>query len=169
MHAGEGDYAQTERDIRLLLAAGKSGRLPQAGRDTDRTPLELRTPESYLGYLRIGNYAGSPLQTDRLATYRFPASLTQDSFAYAGKWKVEGERIVAGDNASLRLHFQARNVHLVLAGRGLLRVKLNGKTLPAVPVGGARLYTLVTQKAAANGVLDLGFTPGLSAYAFTFG
>ncbi len=168
-HAGEGDYAQTERNIRLLLAAGKSGRLPQAGRDADRTPLELRTPESYLGYLRIGNYAGSPLQTDRRATYRFPASLTQDSFAYAGTWKVEGERIVSGDHASLRLHFQARNVHLVLAGRGLLRVKLNGTTLPAVQVDGARLYTLVTQKAAADGVLDLGFTPGLSAYAFTFG
>jgi len=169
VHAGEGDYAQTEQDIRLLLAAGKSGRLPQAGRDTDRTPLELRTPESYLGYLRIGNYAGSPLRTDRVATYSFPASLTQDSFAYAGKWKVEGERIVAGDQARLRLHFQARSVHLVLEGRGLLSLKLNGKPLPPVRVDGARLYTLVTQKGAADGLLDLGFTPGLSAYAFTFG
>jgi len=169
VHFGEGDYAQTERNIRLLLAAGKTGRLPQAGRDTDRTPLELRTPESYLGYLRIGNYAGSPLQTDRLATYRFPASLTQDSFAYAGKWKVGGERIVAGDSAGLRLHFQARSVHLVLTGRGFVAVKVNRETRPTVRVDGARLYTLVTQKSAADGVLDLSFTPGLSAYAFTFG
>ena len=105
VHFGEGDYAKTERNIRLLLEAGKAGHLPQAGRDTDRTPLEVRTPESYLGYLRIGNYTGSPLRTDRPAAYRFPASLTQDSYAYAGTWKVEGERIVAGDNARLRLHF----------------------------------------------------------------
>ena len=169
VHFGEGNYVQTERDIRLLLAAGNAGPLPASGRDTDRTPIELRTPESYLGYLRIGNYAGSPLQTDRLATYRFPTSLTQDSFAYEGGWKVEGERIVAGDKAGLRLHFHARTVHLVLTGRGFVGVKVNGKSRPTVRVDGARLYTLVTQKAAADGVLDLGFTPGLAAYAFTFG
>jgi cytochrome c biogenesis protein CcdA/thiol-disulfide isomerase/thioredoxin len=169
VHFGEGDYAQTERNIRLLLAAGKAGRLPQAGSDTDRTPLELRTPESYLGYLRIGNYTGSPLRTDRVAAYRFPASLTQDSYAYAGKWKVEGERIVAEDNARLRLHFQARTVHLVLTGRGFVAVKVNGKTQPTVRVDGDRLYTLVSQKSAADGALELSFTRGLAAYAFTFG
>jgi cytochrome c biogenesis protein CcdA/thiol-disulfide isomerase/thioredoxin len=169
VHFGEGDYAQTERNIRLLLAAGKAGRLPQAGRDTDRTPLELRTPESYLGYLRIGNYTGSPLRTDRVATYRFPASLTQDSYAYAGRWKVEGERIVAEDNARLRLHFQARTVHLVLTGQGFVAVKVNGKTQPTVRVDGDRLYTLVSQKSAADGALELSFTRGLAAYAFTFG
>ena len=170
VHFGEGDYAQTERNIRLLLeAANKSGRLPQAGRDTDRTPLEIRTPESYLGYLRIGNYTGSPLRTDRSAAYRFPASLTQDSYAYAGTWKVEGERIVAGDSARLRLHFGARTVHLVLTGRGFVTVELNGKPQPTVRVNGDRLYTLVTQKSAGDGVLDLSFTRGLAAYAFTFG
>jgi cytochrome c biogenesis protein CcdA/thiol-disulfide isomerase/thioredoxin len=169
VHFGEGDYAKTERSIRLLLAAGKAGRLPRAGDDADRTPRELRTPESYLGYLRIGNYAGSPLRTDRMATYRFLPSLTQDSYAYAGRWKVEGERIVAGDNARLRIHFGARTVHLVLTGRGLVTVKLNGKPQRTVRIDGDRLYTLVTQGHASDGLLELGFTPGLAAYAFTFG
>jgi thiol-disulfide isomerase/thioredoxin len=169
VHFGEGDYAKTEQDIRLLLEAGSAGRLPQAGSDTDRTPLETRTPESYLGYLRIGNYMGSPLRTDREATYRFPASLTQDSYAYAGRWKVEGERIVAGDNARLRLNFTARTVHLVLTGKGFVTVKLNGKQERTVRVDGDRLYTLVTQTSASDGLLELGFTPGVAAYAFTFG
>jgi cytochrome c biogenesis protein CcdA/thiol-disulfide isomerase/thioredoxin len=169
VHFGEGDYAKTERNIRLLLEAGKAGRLPQAGRDTDRTPLEIRTPESYLGYLRIGNYTGSPLQTDRPAAYRFPTSLTQDSYAYAGTWKVEGERIVAEDDARLRLNFTARTVHLVLTGRGFVTVKLNGKPQRTVRIDGDRLYTLVTQKHSTDGLLELRFTRGLAAYAFTFG
>jgi hypothetical protein len=60
-------------------------------------------------------------------------------------------------------------VHLVLTGRGSITVNVNGKPQRTVRVDGDRLYTLVTQKHAANGLLDLRFTPGLSAYAFTFG
>jgi cytochrome c biogenesis protein CcdA/thiol-disulfide isomerase/thioredoxin len=169
VHFGEGDYARTEHDIRLLLTAGTKRNLPQAGSDVDRTPRELRTGETYLGYLRIGNYAGSPLHTDRAATYRFPASLDGDSFAYAGEWTVRSERIVAGANARLRFRFLARNVHLVLTGRGYVVVKVNGKLQKTVRVDGDRLYTLYAQPRTMEGTLDLSFTPGLAAYAFTFG
>src|SRR5437773_748597 len=95
VHFGEGSYAQTDHDIRLLLAAGPR-RLPKDLPETDRTPTELRTPETYLGYSRIGNYEGSPLKSDRVATYTFPRKLGRDAFAYAGTWRVGGERIVAG-------------------------------------------------------------------------
>jgi cytochrome c biogenesis protein CcdA/thiol-disulfide isomerase/thioredoxin len=169
VHIGEGGYAETERHIRKLLAAGTAGTLPKAGRDPDRTPQELRTPESYLGYLRIANYAGSPLQTDRPAVYHFPSALDLDTFAYAGHWTVEGERIVAGNDARLRLHFTARKVHLVLGGHGALKVKLDGKPAGTVRVTNDRLYTLVSLPQARNGLLELRFSRGLSAYAFTFG
>jgi cytochrome c biogenesis protein CcdA/thiol-disulfide isomerase/thioredoxin len=169
LHIGEGGYDETQRHIRLLLEAGRSGRLPPQAPQIDRTPQELRTPETYLGYLRIGNYAGSPVRTDRSAQYTFPASLAPDSFAYSGEWRVEGERILAGRNARLRLRFTARSVHLVLTGRGSVGVTLNGKEQPTVAITGDRLYTLVSQQKARSGELDLRFTPGLSAYAFTFG
>jgi cytochrome c biogenesis protein CcdA/thiol-disulfide isomerase/thioredoxin len=168
IHFGEGDYDKTEHDIRLLLAATHKA-LPAALRPKDRTPTELRTPESYLGYSRIGAYAGSPLKPDERARYTFPAALGQDEYAYAGTWTVEAERILAGESALLRLHFQARSVHLVLAGRGAVRVMLNGRRLRTVQVTADRLYTLATQKQARDGLLELSFTPGLSAYAFTFG
>jgi hypothetical protein len=48
-------------------------------------------------------------------------------------------------------------------------VKLNGRALPTVHVTADKLYTLATQKGAREGLLELAFTPGLSAYAFTFG
>ncbi len=165
VHFGEGAYAETERKIRQLLATP----LPPALDQPDRTPTELRTPETYLGYTRIGNYDGSPLRTDEAAKYTFPRALPGDSFAYAGTWTVEGERILAGSGARLRLNFLARSVHLVLGGRGQVHVKLNGHELRTVHVTADKLYTLVTQKTARAGLLELSFTPGLSAYAFTFG
>jgi cytochrome c biogenesis protein CcdA/thiol-disulfide isomerase/thioredoxin len=164
-HAGEGEYAQTEREIRTLLATS----LPPALDQRDRTPLELRTPETYLGYLRIGNYDGSSLQTDRPAAYRLPQSVSKDSFAYAGEWTVQGERAVAGKNARLRFRFLARNVHLVLTGHGVVTVRVDGKLQPGVRVDGDRLYTLYAQPKARDRTLDLRFSPGLAAYAFTFG
>jgi cytochrome c biogenesis protein CcdA/thiol-disulfide isomerase/thioredoxin len=168
VHFGEGDYAQTDHDIRLLLAAGTK-RLPKDLPEPDRTPTELRTPETYLGYSRIGNYAGSPLRTDREATYAFPRALDQDAFAYAGSWRVEGERIVAGPDARLRLRYLARSVHLVLGGHGTVAVEVDGRHTGEVKVDADRLYTLASSKRTRQGSLELRFTPGLSAYAFTFG
>lgn len=169
IHFGEGDYDETERDIRLLLEAGGSGGLPAEARQPDRTPTGMRTPESYLGYFRIDRYAGSPVQADHPASYDFPHTLGQDKFAYDGTWTVESERIVAGDNARLRLRFLAKKVYLVLGGHGDVRVTLNGKLRGRVRVDGDRLYTLVAQKRDRAGVLDLAFTNGIAAYAFTFG
>jgi cytochrome c biogenesis protein CcdA/thiol-disulfide isomerase/thioredoxin len=168
VHIGEGDYDETERHIRLLLSAAATGPLPKDVPDPDRTPREIRTPESYLGYLRIQNYAGSPLRTDRAEKYRFPSALDPDAFAYAGTWTVGGERIVAGPGARLRLHFTAQKVHLVLGGQGSLSVKLDGRAQKPVRVAGDRLYTLLSLPHARDGLLELRFSPGLSAYAFTF-
>jgi len=165
VHFGEGQYSQTEAEIRKLLAV----KLPPALDQPDRTPTELRTPESYLGYERIGNYDGSPLRPNRAAQYRFPAALLKDSFAYAGTWTVEKQRILAGPGARLRLNFLARSAHLVLTGRGDVHVKLNGRPLRTVHVTADKLYTLATQPSSREGLLELSFTPGLSAYAFTFG
>jgi cytochrome c biogenesis protein CcdA/thiol-disulfide isomerase/thioredoxin len=168
VHFGEGDYAQTDHDIRLLLAAGAK-RLPRDRPESDHTPTELRTPETYLGYARIGNYAGSPLKTDRASTYSFPPALAPDAFAYAGTWTVQGERVVAGPDARLRLRFQARDVHLVLGGHGTVGVTVDGRHARKVKVDADRLYTLDSSKRTRTGLLELRFTPGVSAYAFTFG
>jgi len=168
VHFGEGDYAQTDHDIRLLLAVGAK-RLPSDLPDADHTPTEARTPETYLGYARGASYAGSPLQTDKLAKYTFPATLAPDAFAYAGTWQVGSERIVAGPGARLRLRFQARSVHLVLGGHGTVGVEIDGRRTRTVYVDADRLYTLASSDQTRTGVLELSFSPGLSAYAFTFG
>jgi thiol-disulfide isomerase/thioredoxin len=167
-HYGEGSYRETEGWIRRLL--GEKVRVtPTTVADT--TPNQETTPESYLGYARLDRFAGRTIAFDQEATYRFPQrSLYGDELAYAGRWKVEPSRIVAGRDARLRLSFQAKDIFLVLAGTGRLGVYVNGRSVRTVEVAGTpRLYTLVRYPRLANALLELRFSPGLEAYAFTFG
>jgi cytochrome c biogenesis protein CcdA/thiol-disulfide isomerase/thioredoxin len=168
-HFGEGEYDKTEQAIRQLLAEGRTS-LPARIHATDRTPSGVQTPESYLGYERLQRYSGGEtIVSDRPHRYRLPERLGLDELAYGGEWTVERERIVAGSQARLRLQFRADAVHLVLGGRGTVRVIVDGKVLPSVPVDGDRLYTLARFPKPGDHLLELRFTPGLAAYAFTFG
>jgi cytochrome c biogenesis protein CcdA/thiol-disulfide isomerase/thioredoxin len=168
-HFGEGQYAETEALIRRLLAERAHVRLPPASGLADATPTDLVTPESYLGYQRLARYAGSAIVPRRPASYRFSRELPQNELSYSGTWTVGPERIVAGRGARLRLHFHARNVYLVLGGRGGVETRVDGKRTRRVRVTGDRLYTLLALPRVEDGTLELRFAPGVSAYAFTFG
>jgi hypothetical protein len=136
----------------------------------DATPGHRTTPESYLGYARLDRYVGRPVVRDEYALYAFTRPLRLHELAYAGSWRVEAERIVAGSFARLRLGFLATDVHLVLGGKGQVQVLVDGKTVRRVRVQGEpRLYTLVDEGRLAVGRLELRFDPAVTAYAFTFG
>jgi cytochrome c biogenesis protein CcdA/thiol-disulfide isomerase/thioredoxin len=165
-HFGEGEYDTTERNIRLLL--GEHQGAPAAARLRDLTPSGPLTPESYLGYERIARYAGSKLHPDKMARYVLPHALGQNDLAYGGSWRIEAQRIVAGPEARLRLHFYAAKVYLVLGGKGSVQVLVEGKPARTVAVTADKLYQLVEGK-LRDATLELRFTPGVSAYAFTFG
>jgi len=166
-HFGEGRYRETERLIRALLR--EKGGAPVSAHLVDPTPDHPMTPESYLGYSRLDRYAGSRIRPGQEGQYTLPRALPPNDLAYGGRWRVEAERIVSGRGARLRLHFLAKDVFLVLGGKGRVRVLVDGKTLRTVRVSGiARLYTLL-RSSGTDGLLELRFTPGISAYAFTFG
>jgi hypothetical protein len=130
--------------------------------------MERTTPETYLGYLRLERPGGVAL--DRVHRYRFPASLLPDEVAFGGRWRVEAQRALAQAGARLRLRFRARHVYLVLGGAGRVAARVDGRLRHVVRVGGTpRLYTLLDFPALHAGLLELRFTPGISAYAFTFG
>jgi thiol-disulfide isomerase/thioredoxin len=164
---GEGQYDETERSIRTLLGEPAGAQLASV---KDRTPQHLTTPESYLGWERLDRYVGSPLSANVPVRYRFPREIPLNDLAYAGVWTVERQRIVAGPDARLRLHFLAQNVYLVLSGHGRLQVIVGGRPVKTIRVNGlSRLYTLLDYRGPAEGALELRFTPGIAAYAFTFG
>ncbi len=167
-HFGEGDYEETERRIRQLL--GESVATKPRSVD-EQGPYVARTPESYLGYERLARFANGSPAPDVEWSYVLPrGALPFDALAYGGRWTVESERIVAGRGARLRLRFQAKNVFLVLQGQGAVEVFVDGRRLRAVRVWGSpRLYTIAQFGRVRRGLLELRFTLGLAAYAFTFG
>jgi hypothetical protein len=73
-------------------------------------------------------------------------------------------------NAELALHFHAKDVYLVMGGRGNVGVSVDGHKLRTIAVKGiSRLYTLLSWPALLDAQLRLSVSPGVSVYSFTFG
>jgi cytochrome c biogenesis protein CcdA/thiol-disulfide isomerase/thioredoxin len=170
-HFGEGAYEEKESVIRTLLAEPGLDP-PVAGEVQAGSAMGVETPETYLGYERLASYYGGEVVPGREATYTLPESLPPNAVAYGGRWTVEGERIVAGEDARLRLRYRARKVHLVLgtsSGLKTVEVSVDGDRVGSVRVTDDKLYTLASSFHPGDHVLDLSFDPGTEAYAFTFG
>jgi len=174
-HFGEGEYDVTENNIRYLLGLKNGGETVKAEAPAFAPD---QTAETYLGYSRAENFGGKErVVHDAESVYRLPPSLAENAWALGGKWKVESEKIVAGEKgAALRLNFKARKVFLVLGtstGKPVyVSVRLNGKDAPGgvVTIERNTLYELIDQKTPKNGLLEIiSDSPGLEAYAFTFG
>ena len=163
---GEGDYNTTANDIRELLGA-KAMPKPVP----NMTPTEPMTPETYLGPQRLdaSRYVGSALVKGKAAEYTFASSVPASAISYGGEWTLAGQIATAGLGAQLRLHFEARNVYIVLGGKGRVKVDLDGKPLTTLDVNSDRLYTVLSSKATRDGLLQFSFTAGVRAYSFTFG
>ncbi len=168
-HFGEGEYAATEKAIRSLLSEAGRAVPRRTAAVADATPTEPTTPESYLGYLRLERYSGSPIRRNHVARYTFPARLGQSMLSYAGDWRIGGERALAVRDARLRLRFVARNVYVVLGGTGRAQILVDGRPSGSIEVDGDRLYTVFSGPKARDALLELRFSPGVDAYSFTFG
>jgi cytochrome c biogenesis protein CcdA/thiol-disulfide isomerase/thioredoxin len=170
VHFAEGQYAETEQNIRSLLAE-RVTRLPKATDMPDRTPTGLITPETYLGYERLDlvRYRGQRVKQDDAMLYLPPAKLGQNEYAYGGVARVEGQRLDAIRDTSIRLHFHARDVYIVLGGNGTVRTLVDGGPYGRFRVTQDRLYTAVSYPRIQDRLLELRLSPGVQAYSFTFG
>ncbi|MEV7416462.1 cytochrome c biogenesis protein DipZ [Streptomyces sp. NPDC089919] len=170
---GEGRYAQTETLIRdLLKQVDPTVQLPPStGQDNDKLTAD-RTPETYLSTSRINGYVGTPeLSKDKATTYAFPTGgIPLNRIALAGTWTTTYEQFTAGPDARLAFTYRAKNANLVLAGEGTVTVLIDGKQTTTLPIHGApTLYQLTNDATARQAQLELRLTPGLQAFAFTFG
>jgi cytochrome c biogenesis protein CcdA/thiol-disulfide isomerase/thioredoxin len=163
---GEGGYGAMETDIEELL--GISNAPTQV---PDLTPLDNRTAETYLGYLRLDatRYVGGAIAQNATKDYPAVHRVPLNAIAYGGDWVVHDTVADAGSGAVLTLHFEGKDVYLVAGGRGTVTVSLNGRTTERIPITADRLYTVHSSGHDGEGLLTLRFTPGLQAFSFTFG
>jgi hypothetical protein len=161
---GESDYGKTERNIRTLLGVG--GAMTHVANET---PTEPTTPETYLGFARLDDYVGTDIHQNRFGSYVLPKQIPLNDVAYGGSWNVGPQEIVAGKNAEIDLHFQAKNVYIVLGGHGTVRATIDGRPAGILHVDAERLYTVRSSSTLTRALLRLRFTPGVQAYSFTFG
>jgi hypothetical protein len=195
-HFGEGEYVETEQEIRRLLAESGAA-------DTERDPApfhaegievaadwgSLGSPETYLGHARAERLA-SPggIAADRRRSYVAPPRLASNRWALAGEWTVGREAAVLDRaNGRIAYRFRARDVHLVLGPPApgatvRFRVRIDGEA-PGTAAGRdvdargdgrvtePRLYQLVRQSGPiGERTFEIEFLdPGAAAYAFTFG
>ncbi|HWL64355.1 MAG TPA: cytochrome c biogenesis protein DipZ [Actinomycetota bacterium] len=167
VHYGEGAYERTENEIRHLLS------LPETAEVEEEEPsFTPRTPETYLGYARADRFASAGgLVPDEEARYEAPAELPTDWWAYSGTWTVTGQAAVAGPDASIALHFRAREVHMVAgptgSSSGTITVRTAGEER-TIEADEHRLYTLRTV-GYEDAVMDIEVSEGVEVYSFTFG
>ena len=169
-HFGEGAYAETETKIRTLL--GERTSAPHAAPSGAITASDaVQSPETYLGTFRAQYsqvvHAGKP--------WRYTAASHPyiNDLQLQGEWRVENQKIIAGNDAHLVFRYVAPRIYVVAAppagAAGALSPNVDGKTLASIRVAHDDLYQLAHLATAGPHTLDLTVRRGTSLYSFTFG
>ena len=163
-HFGEGEYDQTESLIRRLL--GDNG--AHARQVADATPTGLLTPESYLGYARLTNYAGTNPVPNKFANYRSRArsprtrSRTTARGASARRRSPRGRTRGCGSSSRRRTSTSC-SAATARCGRSSTASRRDDQ---AWTRSGS---TRCEAGKPTDALLELRFSPGVQAYSFTFG
>lgn len=169
---GEGDYQVTEKLIRQLLTDARPGvQLPAATELADDTPVVADiTRETYLGSTKRVNFAGTETYTSGDKSFQFPENQGGDSFALSGQWTLTSQHITpTSGSGRIKLNYRAKEVRMVLSGKGTVTVELNGQTKTIEVDGTPNSYRLLATQQVQGGSLTATVSPGVEAFSFTFG
>ncbi|GAA0625528.1 cytochrome c biogenesis protein CcdA [Kribbella sandramycini] len=172
---GEGSYAQVENQIRQLLKdADPNVQLPAPVDGTvqaDTVGAAGTTPETYLGYSRSTNLQGAgKLTPNKTVAFGLNSAQPDDTFSLGGSWQVGTQSVTSTKTSQSRLNFNAAKVFHVLSGEGTVKVSIPGLPDKTVKVSGTpNAYQLADLPSQQRHTMTVTYTPGLSAFTYSFG
>jgi hypothetical protein len=151
--------------------------------------VDIRSPETYVGYARAENFASPErVARDVRRIYSAPVRPELNQWGPAGSWKVGGERAtLESAPGKIVFRFHSRDLHMVLgpSKNGMsvrFRVKIDGAppsddhgsdsaTDGTGEIGEPRMYQLIRQKGLIkDATFEIEFLdPGVEAFSVTFG
>lgn len=180
-HFGEGSYDEAEQVIRELLQENGAELENQGKTEISKDSLSQRTPEIYLGYSRLQNFASKDsFEEDTLTSFE------KKEFLKPGEWSLDGEWIIRNDfieidgDGELDLLFQGKDLFIVIEPKNdesLITIEINGKKPEdtADVVNGeliptsSRLYHLASFADSYEKLLKLKISGHVRLFTFTFG
>lgn len=193
---GEGGYQETERVIQMLLAERAAALGVQAAAAEPLVDIDefqhtaFRTPELYFGYYfaqnrnNLGSSEGfNPGQT---IEYERPDGVEHNKFYMVGTWTNgrDGMSLPDGEDGSVLLKYSAKEVNIVTAGAGVIRVLVDGSPISPDIAGHdvdpdtglimtdePRLYNVVSAESSSTHEIELQIDNGggFEIFTFTFG
>ena len=192
-HAGEGNYAETEKAIQKALAE-RATRLGATGPSTgiaapadamSVTPGAVQSPETYFGSARNQYLANGSSMQNGTQALTLPTSFDANKLYLGGTWNFSSEFVQnTSASAQIRFKYSAKNVYFVAAAKTPVTIHVTrdggqalgseaGKDVDAngnATVSTNRLYDLIKGSTAGTHVLEIEIKgAGLDAYTFTFG
>lgn len=187
-HFGEGEYGQTEMNIKKLLEERGMDVDDEVVKLEDKTPKSFQTPETYLGRSRIDRFASNERIIGGTQMFTSQLTIPPHGIAYEGKWDLQSEYASSFKGGSIIFRFYADKVYLVIVPKtptDKVKVYLDGKIVNDTSRGkdvvegyiqfdkehADDLYNLIDLKGlSGDHTLKLEFeSEGVKIYAFTFG
>ncbi len=173
-HFGEGEYTEMEEAIQTLLKEAGQDISSDLDKMPDQTPKTRLSPETYLGSKRMEYKFPEGSLPNGTQTFTLTDNIPVNSFSFGGEWKINDESASPSKGSTLIYHFNADKVFIVLRPGetpGEIKISLDGVVMRTLQVDTDRLYNLVDLKGRpGQHLLKLEFqTPGIQAFAFTFG
>ncbi len=183
-HIGEGDYAETEREIQKALVELNQRKGNTVVIPTDivnpnvATPerSKVKSPEVYFGAGRNQLLANGTSQKTGVQDFVVPdmQSLRTNALYLGGKWNVGFESATSESAGKITFKYDAKNVYMVArsenAGGIPVTIKRDGVVIKTITVQADSLYTLIEGSDYGTHILEIEVpAAGFEIFTFTFG
>lgn len=180
-HFGEGSYDEAEQVIRTLLQENGAELENQVNTTVSTDSSSQRTPETYLGYSRLNNFASKDnYEKDTLSTFEKKEYLEPGEWSLDGEWIIRNDFIELDGDGELDILFKGKELFIVIEPKNddsLMTVEINGQKPEdtADVVNGvlrpnsSRLYHLASFEDSYEKLLKLKISGHVRLFTFTFG